>query len=154
MPPDSKLRRIHPLWQNEPPAPTTFTRFRELPGELHNLVYELYFADTNITIGAKGQPQTKHGTALLFTSKKIHEEALVIMYKTATFSVNLDKEHAPSPKRDFVWSYENGYTFEDQSCVRTRSLQKFDKVRNTPPCRLSQTILTRRSGAIRPQHAE
>lgn len=100
---DTKLCRIQPCWRHELHVPTTFTRFLEIPGELRNLVYEFYFSDPNITIGAKSHPQSKHGTALLFTNKQVHNEASVIMYKSATFSVNLDKEYAPLPKRNFLW---------------------------------------------------
>jgi hypothetical protein len=114
--------------ENRQPQPSNVSQFLLLPGELRNLIYTFYFEDASVT-GAKPQRQTKHATALLFVNRQIHTEAADVMYKTATFSISLGKDYAPSPQRDVIWMYANErMTPEDWCTVQSQTLQRFRNV--------------------------
>lgn len=113
------------IMENGRSEPFDLPPFLLLPGELRNLIYAFYFEDATIP-GATSQKQTKNSTSLLFVNRPIHTEALDIMYKTATLSIDLGKDHAPSPPRDIVWMYSNEHlNSEDWCSVQPQTLQRY-----------------------------
>ena len=70
---------------------STFTLFFELPAELREIVYEYYFVETRIGVGS--HPRDRYGTALLFVSKQVHEEALPILYRCGTLTLDLSPKY-------------------------------------------------------------
>lgn len=83
------LKRHAPNMSSSPRVPATFTLFFALPPEIRLLVYEHYFGDTDQRVAPKSQPQSRHGTALLFVSHEVHEEALPIFFLSATLTLDL-----------------------------------------------------------------
>lgn len=70
--------------------------FLALPTEIRLHIYEYYFASTRI--GPKSHPRDRHGTAIFLVCKQLHEEALPILYRCATLTIDLDPiDHKKTP---------------------------------------------------------
>ena len=78
-----------PQQANPPP-----THFFDLPPEIRILIYEHYFAASaprgGTLIAPKSHPRTKFATALLLVSRRVFGEAVGVMYRMGTLTVDLD----------------------------------------------------------------
>jgi len=106
--PSVLVRGIHQLVRVLSPrayhGPTgTFYRFASLPLELREMVYAFYFLEA--TIAVKGQPRTKHGTAVLSVNHQVHDEASTVFFRAAAFTIHLDWQHTRNHGHDLAYCF-------------------------------------------------
>ncbi|TKA64063.1 hypothetical protein B0A55_09818 [Friedmanniomyces simplex] len=77
-----------------------FHRFLDLPLELREIVYALYFDEAKIAV--KGEPCTKHATSILSVSRQLHNEASAVMFRAAAFTVHLGWHHTRNHEYDLA----------------------------------------------------
>ncbi|KAK3691471.1 hypothetical protein LTR37_018668 [Vermiconidia calcicola] len=104
-----------------------FKKFLELPGELREYIYEHYFEDDKTIFGPRGQPHTKHAVSLLFANHQLFIEAMRFPFECATLTLNMRKQFAPEPHRDYAWCMEHTWKRSEFRAVGKETMSAFKK---------------------------
>lgn len=75
----------------------------------------------------RGQPRTKHAVSLLSASHQLFIEAMRSPFRHATLTLNMRKQFAPQPHRDYAWCLEHTWKRSEFRAVGKETMLAFQK---------------------------
>ena len=100
----------------------TFERFSDLPPELRQIIYSLYFKSLD---DSRSWPSDKYQPPLTLTSRNIRQESLPLFYECCDFKVTMNAAGLVNIRKDFTTALATGSSAFFSNC----SPQNFARVK-------------------------